>query len=130
MNRFVREAALIVGLVLAFLVLSCASAYAIDDVKGDSPETVVDRSETNVTVRTSPTNELDALCGGSNAKVDAGGFGAAFPSYPCETVRTDLALERIEGRTGFRASSTRAFLNARLFMRGISSVLFGLFGLG
>ena len=111
------------------LFLIPVTAHAIEDERQDA-ETVVDRSETNVTVRTSPTNELDALCGGANAKVDAGGFGAAFPSYPCETVRTDLALERIEGRKGFRASSTRAFLNARLFMRGISSVIFGLFGLG
>jgi hypothetical protein len=86
--------------------------------------------ETQVVVRTSPTTELDALCGGNNAKVDAGSVGAAFPSYPCETVRTDLALERLEGREGFKAGSTRFFLNARLFMRGISSVLFGLIGLG
>ena len=122
-----REALLVIAMSLGLLALSCASAYAMDETP---EETVVDRSETNVTVRTSPTNELDALCGGSNAKVDAGGFGAAFPSFPCETVRTDLALERLEGRKGFRAGSTRFFLNSRLFMRGISSVLFGLFGLG
>ena len=122
-----REALIVFAMAFCMLALSCASAYAMED---EIPETVVDRSETNVTVRTSPTNELDALCGGSNAKVDAGGFGAAFPSFPCETVRTDLALERLEGRKGFRAGSTRVFLNTRLFMRGISSVLFGLFGLG
>lgn len=113
---------------LLILMLWPITANAMDPIDVDT--SVIDRSDTNVTIRTGATTELDALCGGNNAKVDAGGFGAAFPSFPCETVRTDLALERIEGKAGFRAGSTRFFLNARLFMRGINAMIFGLIGLG
>ena len=74
--------------------------------------------------------ELEALCGGPNAKIQIGDGGAAFPSFPCETVRTDVALARIQDRTGFMATSTRFFLRSRLFMRGLGSVVFGFFGLG
>ena len=74
--------------------------------------------------------ELEALCGGPNAKIQIGDGGAAFPSFPCETVRTDVALARIQDRTGFMATSTRLFLRSRLFMRGLGSVVFGFFGLG
>lgn len=86
--------------------------------------------DTNVTVRTGQTTELDALCTGSSSKVEAGSIGAALGSYPCETVRTDLALARLEGREGFTASTTRGFLRARLFVRGLGSVILGFIGLG
>jgi len=121
---------LLIVFVVALSLAVCGATFAYGMDPDEVPETVIDRSETNVSVRTSPTNELDALCGGSNAKVDVGSVGAAFPSLPCESVRTDLALERLEGRGGFMAGSTRFFLNARLFMRGVGSTLFGVFGLG
>ena len=88
------------------------------------------RCDDTIVVHGTPASELDALCVGSSSKVEAGSVGAALGSYPCETVRTDLALKRLEGREGFTAATTRCFLRARLFVRGIGSVLLGVVGLG
>ena len=83
------------------------------------------------TVRTSQATELEELCTGTGSKVDAGSVGAALGGgFPCEIVRTDIALKRLNDREGFMAASTRGFLRARLFMRGLGSVIFGIVGLG
>ena len=108
------------------VLLVCASARADDTVLGPETQVVVKQAGP----QTEAQSELDALCGGPNARVQYNGTGASFPSLPCETVRTDIALERLDARPGFMATSTRMFLRARLFMHGMGSVIFGFVGLG
>jgi hypothetical protein len=124
MNKLRRLA--ITATLLGFAVLAAQVARA------GSPSVMNDNSDqpTTVVIQHEPRSDVDALCGGPNAKVQIDGTGASFPSLPCETVRTDIAIQRLEGRDGWLDNSTRVFLKARLFMHGLGSLFLGLVGLG
>jgi hypothetical protein len=67
---------------------------------------------------------------GVGAAVKAGGFSVAFPTYPCEVMRTYDALEKTKGRGFMMGTLPSFFLKVRILSKGVFSAIFGVLGLG
>lgn len=74
-------------------------------------------------------DDVQILCGGSNARVQMDGTGASLPAYPCAVAQTNLALYRLQDKEGFVPSVQRSFLKAASFTRGIGATILGVLGL-
>lgn len=125
----------IVATLLGFVVLGAQIALS-DTVLTDQPQLVVksapapkeDAADQDAELR-ELRDDVQILCGGSNARVQMDGTGASLPSYPCSVAQTNMALYRLQNKEGFVPGAQRFYLRASSFTRGIGATILGWVGL-